>query len=48
MRGEEWGLVIGQLLCASQLADFLRALGVRLTLFWALGGDRKSVLAEAC
>ena len=37
MRGEECGLLIGQLLCESRVADFLRALGVRLTLFPAQG-----------
>jgi len=37
MRGEECGLLIGQLLCESRVADFLRALGVRLTRFPAQG-----------
>jgi hypothetical protein len=37
MRGEECGLLIGQLLCESRVADFLRALGVQLTLFPAQG-----------
>jgi hypothetical protein len=31
MRGEECGLLIGQLLCERRVADSLRALGVRLT-----------------